>query len=847
MSLDHLLRFWRKDPTIQDCVAAWQTQPARPACNKPIPHDLHPELVKYLQQAGVNHLYSHQASTFQTVQQGSHVVVVTSTASGKTLAYNLPILDALLRDQNARALYLFPTKALTQDQLDKLEGINTSLAESSLPPGVYDGDTPSTQRTGIRRNARILLTNPDMLHTGILPHHTLWAELFSHLRFVVLDELHSYRGVFGSHVANVLRRLRRVARYYGSNPQFIMTSATISNPGELAGKLIEDDVVLVDNDGAPHGEKHFIIYNPPLVNKELGIRRSVLMESVRLAGDLLSESIQTIVFGRSRPAVEVMLSYLRAEHSDQPERVRGYRSGYLPMERRAIEKGLREREIDAVVATTALELGIDIGQLEAAVLAGYPGTIAGTWQEAGRAGRSDKPALAVLITAANALDQFLARNPQYFFGRSPEMALIQPDNLLILLDHIRSAAFELPFQPGEAFGRLPIDQLTEFLQYLEQNSQLHSNDGTYFWIADQYPASNVSLRNISPDRYLLQVEEEDRLRTIGQVDGESAFWMVHPQAVYLHEGQPYLVENLDLEHHIARLSLFVGDYYTDTISNTSVVSNSILKEDTCPGCVRAYGELSVTTQVTGFKQIRWYTHEQLGTGEVTLPASTLTTLGYWLMLKEDTVERLRAMGAWTNDSNQYGPGWNKLRGQIRARDGFICQACGKPEAPGQQHDIHHKVPFRAFTNPEAANQPDNLVTLCSICHRRAELSVRMRSGLSGLAYLVGNLAPLFLMCDAHDIGIHSDPLAVLHSGLLGDGPHPSVVVYDAIPGGIGLSERLYELQTELLARALESVKDCPCSDGCPSCVGPGGEFGSGGKNETRAILEAILDGSSTGK
>ena len=346
------------------------------------------------------------------------------------------------------------------------------------------------------------------------------------------------------------------------------------------------------------------------------------MESVRLAGDLLSQDIQTIVFGRSRPAVELMLSYLRAERSDQPEKVRGYRSGYLPLERRAIEKGLREREIDAVVATNALELGIDIGQLEAAVLAGYPGTIAGTWQEAGRAGRSDKPALAVLVTAANALDQFLARNPQYFFGRSPEQALIQPDNLLILLDHIRSAAFELPFQPGEAFGRLPVDQLIEFLQYLEQNGQLHSTNGTYFWMADQYPASHVSLRNISPDRYLLQVEEEGRLRTIGQVDGESAFWMVHPQAVYLHESQPYLVEELDLEHHIARLSPFTGDYYTDSISTTTVVSNSVVKEEDCPGCARAYGELSVTTQVTGYKQIRWYTHEQLGTGEVALPPSS---------------------------------------------------------------------------------------------------------------------------------------------------------------------------------------------------------------------------------
>jgi DEAD/DEAH box helicase domain-containing protein len=843
MPLEHLLRFWRKDPTITESVAAWQTLPACAANYAPFPAELQPGLLAHLESEGVKGLYSHQASTFQAVSQGSHVVVVTSTASGKTLAYNLPIFNNLLKDPQARALYLFPTKALTQDQLEKLEGINRGLS-GGIPAGIYDGDTPSTQRAGIRKNARIILTNPDMLHTGILPHHTLWAELFHNLRYVVLDELHTYRGVFGSHVANVLRRLRRVARYYGCNPQFIMTSATIGNPGELAGRLVEDDVVVIDNDGAPHGDKHFVIYKPPLLNEELGIRRSVLMESVRLAGDLLSENIQTIVFGRSRPAVELMLSYLRAERSDHPERVRGYRSGYLPLERRAIEKGLREREIDAVVATTALELGIDIGQLEAAVLAGYPGTIAATWQQAGRAGRSDKPALAVLVTAANALDQFLARNPQYFFGRSPEQALIQPDNLLILLDHIRSAAFELPFQPGEAFGRLPVGQLIEFLQYLEQNGQLYSKDETYFWMADQYPASSVSLRNISPERYLLQVEEEGRLRTIGQVDGESAFWMVHPQAIYLHEGQTYLVENLDLEHHLARLSPFTGDYYTDSISSTSVVSNSIVKEEECPGCARTYGELTVTTQVTGYKQVRWYTHEQLGTGEVALPPSELTTMGYWLQLKEETVEKLRGMGAWSNDTNRYGPGWKALRDQVRARDGYCCQVCGRPEAGGPQHEVHHKTPFRSFTNPEAANQLDNLVTLCGACHRRAELSVRMRSGLSGLAYLVGNLAPLFLMCDAHDIGIHSDPLAVLRSGLLGDGPHPAVVVYDAVPGGIGLSERLYELQNEILAQALGTVKDCPCTDGCPSCVGPGGEFGSGGKVETRAILEAILSGRS---
>jgi DEAD/DEAH box helicase domain-containing protein len=853
MSLSALLNAWQTDPNMASNIAAWRTFPPRPARFAPFPEDLHPALADALRARGIAALYTHQATAWQCVKAGQHPVIVTGTASGKTLCYNLPVLDCLLRDPQARALYLFPTKALAQDQLSVIRDQLSVLNEPGLVVQVatYDGDTPSEARPAIRTSARVVISNPDMLHTGVLPHHTLWADFFAHLQFVVIDEIHAYRGVFGSHVANVLRRLKRVARFYGSSPQFVLTSATIANPVELAERLIEEPVVLVDDDGAARGARHFLIYNPPLVNRDLGLRRSALLESVRLAGDLLQHGVQTIVFAGARRTVELILTYLQRTlpSPTSPPRlggteggrggaggegqVRAYRSGYLPHQRREIERGLRQGQVRTVVATNALELGIDIGGMGAAVLTGYPGTIAGTWQQAGRAGRQTEASLAALITTANPLDQFLARHPDYFFGRSPEQALINPDNLLILLGHLRCAAFELPFRAGESFGHLEGAQVAEFLQFLQQAGVLHQSGDRYFWMADRYPAQDISLRNASLETVVLQARDGDEWTTIGQVDQASAHWMVHPGAVYLHEGQAYLVEELDLEQHIARLRPADVDYYTQPRLETTVQLLDKVDEAEVRGATKAHGEIAVTCQVVGFRKVKWFTQEQLGLGEVSLPPTELRTTGYWLALSEDTVTRLREEGLWSSDPNEYGPNWLAQRDRARARDGYRCQACGLPESGGA-HDVHHKIPFRAFASYREANELSNLVTLCPRCHHRAELAVRMRSGLAGLSFALGHLAPLFLMCDARDLGVHSDP----HSPLADS--RPAVVIYDQVPAGIGFSQRLFELHDELLARAYELVAACECADGCPSCVGPAGEGGIGGKRETLAILETLV-------
>ena len=852
--LQRLIQHWRADPSVGANITEWRLIPAQAPNFAPFPEELHLDLIEALTRRGITALYIHQVEAFTRARRGEHVMVVAASASGKSLCYHLPILDTLIREPGARALYLFPTKALAQDQFTSLNNLINALPEpliaEGLPVSTYDGDTPHRIRPTIRSVARLLITNPDMLHVGILPHHTEWSNFFRHLRFVVIDEAHIYRGVFGSHLANVLRRLRRVAAFYGARPQFILTTATLANPHEFAARLIEAEVSIVDEDGAGRGPKHFVIYNPPLTEEKLGLRRSALQESVRLADDLLAYGIQTILFGRSRRTVELILRYLRESSGisisieNKDEAIRGYRSGYLPAHRRQIESGLRSGVVRLVAATNALELGVDIGGLGASVLVGYPGTISATWQQAGRAGRGQEPALALLIATSDPLDQFLANHPDYLFGRSVEHALINPNNLLILLDHIRCAAFELPFQQNETFGNLPADKVTEFLDFLVSERILHASGGRYFWMADQYPAQAVSLRSASADAVLLQVWEEDHATTIGQMDRHSALWMTHPGAIYLHEAQMYLVEELDLSKNIAQLRPVDSDYYTLPRSETTVQHLDTFAEEQQNGVIKAHGELQVTRKVVGYQKIRWYTHEILAVEPLDLPPTELLTTGYWLALEDIIVDALRQEGLWRNDPNDYGPNWEAQRERARRRDSFRCQICGAPEQ-GRSHDVHHRQPFRLFPSYLQANQLENLVTLCPNCHRRAEAAVRVRSGLAGLGYIMGHLAPFFLMCDPTDLGVHIDPASPLATG------KPVVVLYDMTPGGIGLSTRLFDLQDELLARAAEQVAGCPCADGCPSCVGPGGAglantptpggASYGGKLETQAILSAILD------
>jgi len=880
-SLQALLEFWKHDVDTAPNFSAWRTLPPRPAQTHPFPADLPIALRETLSFHGIDQLYSHQLAAWTHVRAGKNIVLATGTASGKTLAYNLPVIAAMLHNREARALYLFPTKALAQDQLSNLHSLQ--LKTGNLNSAIYDGDTPQSHRSAIRKNARIVLSNPDMLHTGILPHHTNWSDFFSNLKFIVIDEMHTYRGVFGSHVANVIRRLKRVAEFYGARPQFILASATIGNPKDLAENLIEETVTLIDNDGSSRGERHFMIYNPPIIDPALGLRKSSLLESVRLANDLLARNIQSVVFARTRRSVEIILTYLQGEvntgkqvdrytskqvdkgiHSTEQElqitdygsRIRGYRSGYLPHQRREIEAGLRNGSVKTVVATNALELGIDIGGLGAAILVGYPGTIASARQQAGRAGRGDAPAISLMVASPNPLDQFLAHHPEYFFGSSPEQALINPNHLLILLEHIRCAMFELPFQKGEGFGRLSSNEVEEYLDFLLSNQEAHFSNEKYYWMVDQYPAANISLRSASPQSVVLQATAEDgKPFAVGTVDGESAAWMVHPGAIYMHEGQQYFVQELDLERHIAQLVPVGLDYYTEAQQRSEIQVLYSNAQAAVPGGDKAFGEIQVTTQVIGFKKLRWFTYENLGEEPLDLPPSELQTTGYWLSLSEETISRLREAGAWSNDPNDYGPDWPKIRDRVRARDEYRCQVCGAPEN-GRQHDVHHKTPFRWFLRNattlvpagqtqrslqwviQQANQLDNLTTLCHTCHQKAEQNVRMRSGLAGLGFVLGNLAPLFLMCDTRDLGVHVDPAGTINPQAE-TGGQPSVVLYDLVPAGIGFSQKLFEIHDELIRRAFELVSECACEDGCPSCVGPGGENGIGGKAETLAILKEL--------
>ncbi len=839
-----MLDFWKHDADTAPNFFAWQTTPARPAQTHSFPNDLPVPLREALASRGIAQLYSHQLSAWTHALAHKNIVLATGTASGKTLAYNLPVLFTLIENNDARALYLFPTKALAQDQLSTLERLNVlKLKNSNLPAAIYDGDTPQSARSPIRRNARIVLSNPDMLHTGILPHHSNWSDFFGNLKFIVIDEIHTYRGVFGSHVANVIRRLKRVAKFYGADPQFILASATIGNPKELAENLIEEQVELIDNDGSSRGERHFIIYNPPVTDPALGLRKSGLLESVRLANDLFSRDIQSVVFARTRRSVEIILTYLQEFPSPIGRgargegAIRGYRSGYLPHQRREIEQGLRDGSVKIVVATTALELGIDIGGLGAAILVGYPGTIASARQQAGRAGRGDDPAVSLLVASSNPLDQFLAHHPEYFFGSSPEQALVNPNHLLILLDHLRCALFELPFQKGERFGNISGELVDEYLEFLVANQESHFSNEKYYWMKDQYPAANVSLRSASPQSVVLQSTSEDgRPTAIGTVDGESAAWMVHRGAIYMHEGQQYFVQEFNLENHIAQLVPVVLEYYTEAQRRSEIQLLNKIDEGAVRGAQKGYGEIQVTTQVVGFKKLRWFTYENLGEEPLDLPPSVLQTIGYWLSLTEETLSRLREAGIWSNDPNNYGPDWPKIRDRVRERDQFRCQICGTPETD-RQHDVHHKIPFRAFVrdgtpDPSQANRLENLSTLCRTCHQKVEQNVRMRSGLAGLGFVLGNLAPLFLMCDTRDLGVHTDPAGQVTGS-------PSVVLYDHVPAGIGFSQKLFEIHDELIARALELVSECACEDGCPSCVGPGGENGVGGKQETLAILKEL--------
>jgi DEAD/DEAH box helicase domain-containing protein len=618
-----------------ESISGYHYIPAREPRLVDFPAAVDRRLKDVLERRSITKLYSHQAESFELARDGRNVVIVTPTASGKTLCYNLPVLQRIVENPDARALYLYPTKALTYDQLDDLMQWANDLSGHNLCVYSYDGDTPQDARSAVRGRGHIILSNPDMLHKGILPHHTKWTKLFENLQFIVVDELHTYRGVFGSHLANLFRRLARICEFYGSKPQFVCTSATIANPQELAEKLTGQPFEFIRESGAGEGEKHLFFYNPPVVNKQLGIRRSYVKEAQHIATAFLKRNIPAIVFANSRLITEILVRYLKASLDQGPvpeDVVVGYRGGYLPNERRQIERGLRDGRIRGVVSTNALELGIDIGSLDVSVLAGYPGTVASTWQRMGRAGRRSGMSVAVLVASSNPLDQFIVNHPEYFLSQPPEMGLINPDNIHILISHLQCATFELPFGSDELFGG---HNVSEILEFLRDRGFVHRAANKWHWTSDSYPADSISLRSVSSDNFVI-VETTGEARIIGEVDYTSAFSTLHEKAIYLHQGQQYYVHQLDIAERRAYMKQVDSDYFTDAITYTKVKVLETMET----AAEHNHGEVHVAHQVVGFKKLKFYTMENVGSGDLNLPVQEMHTTSYWVTIPRDVFESL---------------------------------------------------------------------------------------------------------------------------------------------------------------------------------------------------------------
>jgi len=785
LTIKELLSRLENNRRFMENVRALKILPAFEGRFVPFPDWVNPRLQSILEKRGFDHLYSHQAEAVNLVKKGLDVVLVTPTASGKTLCYNLPVLNRILEEPETRALYIFPTKALAQDQMHEVHGLITDL-KADIKTYTYDGDTPDDARQAIRKQGHVVVTNPDMLHAGILPHHTKWQKLFANLKFVVIDELHVYRGIFGSHFTNVMRRLVRICRFYGQEPIFICCSATVANPKEHAERLLERPVELIDQSGAPTASKTFILYNPPIVNRELGIRQSAMTPARILATELITNGIQTIVFTTSRLNVEILTKYLKDQFARgkpvDTHFVTGYRGGYLPNLRRQIEEGLRNREVMGVVSTNALELGIDIGDLESCIMVGYPGSIASTWQQAGRAGRRMGHSLAILIARSSPMDQFIVENPDYFFSRSPEHCRINPDNLLILLHHLKSAAFELPFEKGEHFGS---ENLEELLNYLEEKGVLHRVDDRWHWTAESYPADEVSLRSINPENVVVvDTTEAGSHKVIAEVDWDSAFSTVHDDAIYMVESQQYHVDKLDLERKTAYVHKVDVDYYTDAMTYTNVrVIDSFTKKHRQKLIVE-HGEVQVVRKVVGYKKIKFYTSENLGYGDVTLPEKDMHTTSYWFTIPRDLLARLPYTQSEIIDGlSGLAYGLHYLATMLLMSDAHDIDRCIGDKSG--EWFVRHGAGFRSITT--SSNNATDATTI---------------------------------MVDAFD---------------------PTVFIFDAYPGGIGFSELLYEEHDRLLASALALIRSCPCIHGCPSCVGPTLEVGPAAKKTVLAILDLIID------
>jgi DEAD/DEAH box helicase domain-containing protein len=757
-ALEDLIKEWLKSDRFGPYFTAETVQVPKKGEYADLPGWLDERLRRGLARDGIECLYSHQAGAMACIREGRDVVLVTPTASGKTYAYNLPVLQAILEDPTARALYVFPTKALTQDQYTQLHTLIDDMSVD-IATHTYDGDTPADARMAIREHGHIVLTNPDMLHSAILPHHPKWMKLFRNLKYVVLDEVHTYRGVFGSHMANVLRRLVRVARFHGSNPVFVMCSATIANPGELAEALIERPVELIDRSGAPAGMRHVLLYNPPVVNKQLGIRANYIRQATELALELLQRDIAVIVFALSRLNVELLVKYLRealVKAAVGPELVQGYRGGYLPNRRREIERGLKEGEVRCVVATNALELGIDIGSLDAAVVAGYPGTQASLLQQWGRAGRKSGTSLAVYIAKSAPMDQYVVTNPEYLLGRNPEEARIDPNNPYILADHLKCAAFELAFRDDETFGALAAAQVAPMFRVMSESRLVRQVGGRTLWSNESYPASAVSLRNIPGENFV--VIEREQQKIIAEVDFVSAHTMLHEGAIHNVDGIQYHVKELDYEGRKAYVDKAVTDFFTDAETYTEVRVLETEQSRKADGVTLSRGEVSVTEKVVGFKKVRFYTSENVGYGEVNLPELTMHTMGCWASFEQELLDQLPYPPVEIADA---------VAGIARALH-FVAAMklmCGVP-------DIGHCV-------GDPSGKWFSVVGL----------SVRSNVSVKDAAYTTTS---------------------------------PTVFLFDHRAGGVGLAPRIYDLFPAIAREAHRLISGCGCQSGCPSCIGPRG-------------------------
>ncbi len=824
----------------------------------PLPNQLSPSLRAALEAQGIAQLYLHQAQALRALAEGAHVVVTAGPAGGKSLCFQLPVLESLIADPPGCALCVFPTKALTHDQHHSFRRWLALLPQVGAPPiaesavATYDGDTAQAGRSDIRRNARVVLTNPDMLHVGILPYHTRWAAFLRRLRYVVLDEMHAYRGVFGSHIANVIRRLRRLCAFYGADPQFILTSATIANPLEHAAQLIDaghptDGRPLshISEDGSAHGERHILLLAPNVVVDPADGSTHLLADPESTAASLIArlvqDKLQTIAFAPTRNAAELLLIRTR-QLLGEASAVAAYRGGYLPEERRAIEHQLRSGVLRAVIATNALELGIDIGALDACVMLGYPGSIASFWQQAGRVGRRGTPSVVIFIPALQPLDQYVATHPDFLFAQPSEHARIAPNNPSILASHVACAAFELPFRRGELLGSANVDTM---LDALAQEGALHTNSptvlpllqatpptrpATYVWVGADFPAGHVMLRSADGT---VRIEDEDG-NVIGEVERNLACQRVHPGAVYLHQAQAWTILHLDLAagRAIARSAPDLA-HYTRPSTVTQVAFLDLPK-----GLGPAAQMVEVTTQVVRYKLLSLHTRQLITWGELSLPEQTLRTMAYWFALSPALARQLDQEGV-IGLPNDYGPNWVKQREAARQRDGYRCVLCGKPEPPGRQHHVHHVRPFREFGyrpgENEAyllANDLSNLITVCPSCHARIETAEPVNLALSGLCYLLHGLAPLFVMCDPADLA------AMFEISLPGLGL-PAVVLYELTPGGVGLAEALVQHHVELLNAAQERLHACPCERGCPLCIGPPEADTSQARNAKHDVLRII--------